>query len=65
MRLLSRGDNIMTKEEKEMYEFYKKEVIRLSRIFDSTKSIKTKSEIFDKIMKLKDKYDYLYDKIEN
>lgn len=45
--------------DKEMHEYYKSEVIRLNKIFHRTKNKRIKSKVFDRIMKLKDKYDYL------
>lgn len=48
---------------KGMYLFYRNEVLRLGTILIKTKNRRTKSKLFNKIMKLKEKYDWTHDEI--
>lgn len=48
---------------KELYEFYTKEVIRLFKISDRTRKLRVKSKLFDRAMRLKDKYDWTFDEL--
>lgn len=46
-----------------LYEYYRKETNRLCDISNRTKKKRIKSKLFNRIMELKDKYDWTYDEL--
>lgn len=51
------------KELENMYDYYSKESNRLISISKRTRKRRVKSKLFNRLLKLKDKYDWTYDEL--
>jgi hypothetical protein len=63
MKIIIGGVNLKDKQIILLYNYYVQQYWRLNKIYNRTKNRRIRSKLFDRMIKLKDKYDWTYDQI--